>query len=273
MFRCLNHGALRAQCTWRESLPLAKAAGFEGSDVEFDLNSSAAQVCDLLAEHDLRPGGALCPVNVMAEETVTREGLVELGKMARRAAEIGCTRFTRYILSFSDELTWKENFQWHVRQFSPIAGVLSDHGCSIGLEFLGPKTLRIGHKHPFIHSMHPMLDLCEQIGPNCGLLLDSWHWYTSLGIVEDILALRPEQVVYVHINDAPGDVPFEQHMDFNRCVAGETGVIDLPGFLSALRSIGYDGPVTPEPFISEFENMRPEEVLNQVGLGFREVWG
>jgi sugar phosphate isomerase/epimerase len=28
----------------------------------------------------------------------------------------------------------------------------------------------------------------------------------------------------------------------------ETGVIDLGGFIKKLASLGYDGPVTPEPF-------------------------
>ena len=28
----------------------------------------------------------------------------------------------------------------------------------------------------------------------------------------------------------------------------ETGVIDLPGFMKKLVAMGYDGPVTPEPF-------------------------
>lgn len=272
MFRCLNHNALNLQCTWEESLPLAGAAGFEGSDVEIKPGGSATQIAEALAGHDLRPGGAMRPMNFMDAAAVTKDGLAEIEKTARIAAEIGCRRFTQFILSFSDELTWKENFRFHVDQIRPIARVLADHGCRIGLEFLGPKTLREGHNYSFIHTMHPMLDLCEQIGPNCGLLLDSWHWYTSLGTVEEILALRPEQVVYVHVNDAPEGIPLEQHHDLDRCLPGETGVIDLAGFLGALRTIGYDGPVTPEPFIDEFKEMPPEEVLNHVGSGFAAAW-
>ena len=33
-----------------------------------------------------------------------------------------------------------------------------------------------------------------------------------------------------------------------RRLPGATGVIDIAGFLQTLREIGYDGPVTPEPF-------------------------
>ncbi len=260
------------QCTWEESLPLAAAAGFEGSDVLIESSGSPAELADALSSRGLRPGGAVQPMNFTNEAAVTKEGLAAIDQTACIAAEVGCTRFTQFILPFSDELPWKENFRWHVDQFRPIAQVLADHGCRIGLEFIGPKTLRDGRKFSFIHTIHPILDLCEQIGPNCGLLLDSWHWYTSLGTVEEILALRPDQVVYVHINDAPAGIPIEQHQDFNRCLPGETGVIDLAGFLGALRTIGYDGPVTPEPFIDTFKEKPPREVANLVGAGLLAAW-
>ena len=272
MFRCLNHFALNLECTWEESLPLAKAAGFEGADVHILPGESASKYVDTLAEHELRPGAAMAAVNLTDEDATSPGGLATIGKAAEIAAEIGCGRFTQYILSFSDSRTWKENFRYHVEHFGPIAKVLGEHGCHLGLEFIGPKTLRVGHKHPFIHTMHPMLDLCEQVGPNCGLLLDSWHWYTSLGICEDILALRPAQVVYVHINDAPRGVPMEDREDFDRSLHGETGVIDLTGFLGALKHIGYDGPVTPEPFMSEFKEMDPVVVVERAAEGFRAIW-
>ena len=38
---------------------------------------------------------------------------------------------------------------------------------------------------------------------NIGVILDSYHWYTAGGTVADIRALRAEDVVYVHVNDAP----------------------------------------------------------------------
>ena len=35
----------------------------------------------------------------------------------------------------------------------------------------------------------------------------------------------------------------------------KTGVIDIAGFLQALQEIGYDGPVTPEPFKKELADL------------------
>lgn len=272
MFRCLNRTALRLQCTWEESLPLAKAAGFEGSDLEIEPTGSAARYAETLARHGLRPGGCKPPFNFRDDIAATREGLMQIERDAHIASEAGCARFYTFILPYSDTLPWKENFQFHVKRLGPIAKVLADHGCRLGLEFLGPKTLRDGHKYAFIHTAQQMLELCEAVGPNCGLLLDAWHWYTSLGTVEDILALKPEQIVYVHINDAPAGIPIDQHTDHNRRVHGESGVIDLPGFLGALRTIGYDGPVTPEPFVNEFKEQSPKDVLGRVGARFQEVW-
>lgn len=272
MFRCLNRSALRLQCSWEESLPLARSAGFEGSDVEIESDVSASRYADALARHGLRPGGSKLPFHFLDEIATTKEGLSQLERHARIASEIGCARFSTFVLPYSDTLPWKENSAFHTKRLGPIASVLAKHGCRLGLEFLGPKTLREGHKRAFVHTLQQMLDLCEAVGPNCGLLLDAWHWHTSLGTLEDILALSAEQVVYVHINDAPAGIPIEQHTDHHRRVHGETGVIDLPGFLDALRTIGYDGPVTPEPFVNEFKEQPPEDVLSRVGARFQDVW-
>jgi threonine dehydrogenase-like Zn-dependent dehydrogenase len=166
----------------------------------------------------------------------------------------------------------KENFRFHTERLSPIARILSERGCGLGLEFLGPKTLRQGHRYSFIHTMDNMLDLCEAVGPNCGLLLDAWHWHMSLGTLEGIRSLAASQVIYVHINDAPAGIPVEMQQDTARALPGETGVIDLPGFLDALRSIGYDGPVVPEPFVPELAALGTVQAIRRVGEALQRVW-
>jgi predicted dehydrogenase len=60
-----------------------------------------------------------------------------------------------------------------------------------------------------------------------------------------IRALSARDVAYVHINDAPAGVPFDEHQDLVRETPGRSGVIDLVGFLAALRDMGYGGPVEP----------------------------
>ena len=273
MYKCLNRGALRVQAEWEECLPLAKAAGFEGVDPELGADSSAAQVSDALAANDLRIGGAGLPVEFRADEETFKAGLESLKKIAPIAAAANCTRFATYILSFSDDLPFEENFSQHARRLGEAARVLDASGCRIGLEFLGPKTLRDGHDYEFIHTMDRMLELCAAVGSNAGLLLDAWHWYTSRSTVAALQALAPDQIVYVHINDAPRDVAIDDQIDDQRALHGDTGVIDLAGFCSALREIGYDGPVVPEPFINEFRDMDAGDVVDRAGKAYAGFWG
>ena len=144
-----------------------------------------------------------------------------------------------------------------------VVAVMKDHGLRLGLEFVGPKTSR-AEGNPFIHDMRGMLGLCDDIDPAvCGLLLDSYHWYTSRATVEDIASLKSRQVVHVHINDAhPG--PVDSLMDMKRLLPGD-GVIDLAGFLRALEDIGYMGPVSVETFDSRLRELGPEEAAKQAG--------
>jgi sugar phosphate isomerase/epimerase len=272
MFRCLNPGAIGVSLPWDQCLPLAKKHGFEGIDVNPDPAVPAAKITDALARHGLKVGGTGLPVNLHGDDKAYDASIAALEPKAARAAEIGVTRFATWILPFSDTRPFKENFAWHVQRLGRAARVLAGHKCRLGLEFIGPKTCRVGHKYPFVRTMEQMLELAEAVGPNVGLLLDAWHWYTSLGTVEDILALRPEQVVYVHINDAPAGIPVDAQKDNVRRLPGETGVVDLKGFLGALDKIGYDGPVVPEPFVKELASLPGEESIRRVGEALRRIW-
>jgi sugar phosphate isomerase/epimerase len=151
----------------------------------------------------------------------------------------------------------------HVTRLKEVARILADHGLKLGLEFVGPKTSRLTGT-PFIFDMPGMLDLCAEIDPNvCGLLLDSYHWYTSHARIADILNLTAAQVVHVHINDAyPGTI--DELSDFKRLLPGD-GVIDLHGFLGALRQIGYDGPVAVETFDETLRSVGPVEAARRAG--------
>ncbi len=65
-------------------------------------------------------------------------------------------------------------------------------------------------------------------------------------------------VVTVHINDAPKHLGPDEQLDNVRALPGETGLLDVTGFLQALQQIGYDGPVTAEPFSQRLSEMTPE---------------
>ena len=218
----------------------------------------------------VRPGGWGLPLNW--REPYDQSALAELGQQAAVAAQLGCTRVTTWLMPGSNDRPFRENFAFHVAQLLPVAQVLADHGCRLGLEFIGPRTMRDSHRYGFIYSPEGMLCLAEAIGANVGLLLDCWHWYTAVGSLADIRTLRAEDIVYVHVNDAPSGIAVEAQLDQVRRLPGATGVIDIAGFLRALRELGYDGPVTPEPFDKQLAALPADEACKIARDSMRQIW-
>jgi sugar phosphate isomerase/epimerase len=279
MFRNLSPYTIGIQRPLSENIRLARIGGFQGVEVNMSEVSRLLEdkppeyVKGLFAEEGIRPGGWWLPFDWRGDEDAYEKGLTDLKRLASAAAEIECPRVFTYVLPFSDNKPFEENLRWHVSRLKPIANVLSDNGCVLGLEFVGTESLRVNHKHVFIYDLNGMLGLCRALeAENVGVLLDSWHWYTSGGTIEDIMRLRNRDVVYVHVNDAPANVPLDRLLDNVRCLPGETGVINLVGFLKALRRIGYDGPVTPEPFSEKVSRMKPEEAVKVTGEALKRVW-
>jgi sugar phosphate isomerase/epimerase len=96
---------------------------------------------------------------------------------------------------------------------------------------------------------------------NTGLLLDCYHWYTAHASLADLAFLDPKEIIYVHVNDAvKGRGPDEQ-IDNEREMVGATGVIGIQGFVAALKKIGYDGPVTVEPFNKAVREMSTDDAV------------
>ncbi len=271
MYPALSPGAIGVSLPLEDAARLAAEAGFKGLAVDVSGDPDATR--RVLEMNKLRPAAWGLPVDFRRDDETFRTTLANLPEQARKAKQIGATRCSTWMLPFSDELPFEENWTRTRDRLRACAEVLADHDCSLGLEFVGPKTLRVGHKYEFIHDMDTMLDLCAEIGTrNVGLLFDSFHWFTSHGTLEQIARLSDSLIVDTHINDAwPGRGPDEQ-IDNERALPGETGVIDLVGWLRALREIGYTGPVTPEPFSAKLRGMAPEEAIRTTADTLLRVW-
>ncbi len=277
MYMTLNAPAIGINDkTLPEIIDLARGAGFAGVDFNIaeaktfaDANSIAA-LRDVFG--DIRPAQWGLPV--IGEQTEWEIDLKALEVFAKLSHEIGCTRVATWVPSWSDTRDLDANIDFHIARFRPAAQVLADQGCALALEFLGPKTLLDGHPYRFIRTMGPMLDMCQEIG-NCGLLLDAWHLYTSGGTIADLSALKPEDIVHVHINDAPAGVSIDEQIDTVRCLPMETGVIDLVGFIKELASLGYDGPVVTEPFnakLNDLASQDPMAAATSVATSMKKLW-
>jgi sugar phosphate isomerase/epimerase len=280
MYTCLAPHAINVQANdLDQAIAAARVGGFEGLEIP------VAQVADLIDQHGvdairkkfadakIRPAAFGLPVEWRQDDARWRAGLEKLPRQAKAAQALGVKRSATWVLPMSDERELDDNIRFHIDRFQPIARILADHDIRLGLEFIGPKTLRDTKRHPFIWRMFDMLALGRKIGPNVGLLLDVWHLYTSHGTLEDMEKLKSEDVVYVHVNDAPRGIAIDEQLDNIRDLPGATGVIDIAGFLRTLKEIGYDGPVTPEPFKNALKELPNDEArLKLVGKSMDDIF-
>jgi len=275
VFTSLSPGAIGVRLPFDECVELAAHFGFEGIslDVGWAAKNGPSAVVQILEERDMRPGGWGLPLRLLGPQDQFEEGMAKLGETADIAARCGDTRCSTWVPSASDEAPYEELFELLRERVTAVAKVLSEYDARLGLEFLGPRTLRAGRKYEFIHTMDQMLELTRSVETaNVGLLLDCWHLYTSGGSMDDVLRLSDRDVVMVHINDAPAGVAIEDHVDNVRGLPGETGVIGVPRFLANLRQIGYTGPVMAEPFSERVRQMPPEQAIEVTKKAIDSVW-
>lgn len=257
-----------------EFVQLAARNGFSG--VEFSIEE-AARIVEAQSFPDLAavfesvkvlPIATGLPVEWRTDEDTFQDGLKELPALAKLAQDLDCTRCVTYV--FPDGgIPVEEYIATSTRRWIEIARVLADNGLRFGLEFLGPKQFRQNPDNVWFYDLHGAMTVIDEIShdsglENLGLLVDSFHWFTSAGNIMDLASIPVEQIVHVHINDAP-NVPRDEQQDMVRLLPGESGTIDVTGFLKTLAAIGYDGPVAVETFCDELKALPTEEAAAKAG--------
>ncbi len=253
---------------------LAREYGFQAVDLNDVLGWVEAEgketALAVLAETGVAIGSIGLPVEWRSTEERFRSDLTKLAATAAAAAELGCTRCCTYVLPATD-LNAAHFMALATRRLRTCADILGAYGIRFGLEYVGPHHLRTRWANPFVWTLDQTNDWIDAIGaPNVGLLLDSYHWYTTGQTADELAALRADQIVHVHINDAP-DVPVEEALDNGRLYPGE-GVIDLPAFLQALQRTGYSGPISQEILTQSPPTAPAEELLSRSKAGFDKVF-
>lgn len=268
MEKTLSPGAIGIKgLSLAESIDLAAASGFDS--ITFDLREAdqlaqAGGIDSVRALFDkagIRPGYWGLPV-AWRDDAKSPADLEQLPRLLEVANALGCQRAATGIFPGLNDRTYEEQFAYDVERFRPVARVLADAGCRIGIEFIGPKTLRSQYTYEYIYNLPQTMEFAGVVGTgNIGLLLDIWHLYTSHGTLADLEGLTANDIVEVHVNDAPVGIPVDEQMDLVRALPLETGVLDIVPFMHALQRLGYDGPVMPEPFSKRIDELAATDPL------------
>lgn len=132
-------------------------------------------------------------------------------------------------------------------------------GVKLALEFRGRNT--------FCSSLDTAVRIvraCEQ--PNVGLCFDVFHYYTGPSKIEDLDAVRGDEIAFAQVCDVSA-VPREVAADSDRILPGD-GEWKLTELLARLRQIGYDGWVSCELMNPMLWQAPPGQV---VGLAYESV--
>jgi sugar phosphate isomerase/epimerase len=264
----LSCGMIGVGADQRRAIRLAHEHGFESvaPATDFLVRLSDDELQELLADmkgKNLVWGAASLPVDFRRDQSRFAAGLKGLPELAAGLKRAGVTRVGTWIMPTHRRLTYLANFRQHAQRLRQVAKVLGDHGQRLGLEYVGPKTSWTAETK----------ELIAEIGQqNVGLMLDSWHWYNARETADDLLTLANRDVVCCHLNDAPAGVPIDQQRDGRRELPCATGVIDLKAFLGSLVKIGYDGPISAEPFSRALRAMPAEEAVAATAAAMKKAF-
>ena len=262
-----------------EANALATKHGFEsvearGQDLAAMSAGDLSRLREAMARDKLVWGAGFLPNDARPDAAKYEEAVKALPAFAAGLQRAGVTRVGTWISPSSDSLTYLQNFRRHVERVRAVGRILGDHGVRFGLEYIGTPSLRRGRKHPFIHTMAEARELLADVGlQNVGIVLDSWHWWTSGDTAADIRAVSSRDIVAVDLNDAPAGIPLEDQKDNQRELPGATGVIPVADFVAALGDIGYDGPARAEPFNAALNALDDDAACAATIAALRRVSG
>lgn len=270
----LDPGAIGVQVDQLTLIKLAAQYGFEAlTPYPSFLAEQSQQAVAALQKNQLVWGVAGLPVEFRKDEAKFRADLAELPRSAKALEKANGTRMSTWIMPTHAELNYLKNFWQHVDRLQQVAQVLDDHGIRLGLEYVGPKTLRDRDKYAFVSTLEETRALIADLkSSNVGLVLDSFHWYTAEETIDDILTLTNQDVVACDLNDAHrGRGPREQ-IDGERELPLATGIIPTKDFLQALIKINYDGPVRAEPFNQTLNELDDEAAVAATAASLQQAF-
>jgi sugar phosphate isomerase/epimerase len=280
MFKNLNPGALGVTGHQSEIIELALTYGFTGMDlnvVEFATRARLKGVeyaRRLMDSAKLKMGAFALPFEWDTDDESFAKDLKKLPDYAQAAVAAGCTRCIATVAPGSETRPYHENFEFHKRRFQEICQALEPAGVRFGVGFQAAEYLRKSQAFQFVHDLEALTLLLNMVAaPNIGLLLDIWDIVVAGGSLDSVRKLPPEQIVAVHVADLPSAAGNGEIDDKSRLLpGGEGGRIDITTLLVYLKSVGYDGPITPRPSRGIFQSRRRDLVVKQAGEALDKVW-
>ncbi len=126
-----------------------------------------------------------------------------------------------------------------------------------------------GYPDSPVRTLAQAREMLQEVGaPNTAIVLDTFHFHLGGSSPTEIEAMAPEEIAFVQLADAAPDASGEK----DKLLPGD-GVVDLPGIVGTLRSIGYEGAYSVEVAGGKYQGTEPEQMAAAALKAARNVLG
>jgi 2-keto-myo-inositol isomerase len=251
------------QCGVEEFLEASSEAGFKGVELKIDkirtvlYKKPLKEILNLIKKLKIE----VVSLNAFEDFSFVPEqnlGLLEaecnfLGKLS---SMIECPMIvacpTRFYESDGFVLNDDDVFKITKSRLSLIDDILNKYSVKVGFE-------PIGFPEYSIRDIKSTRRLFEDNNlTSTEVVIDVYNLFRSEVKPEELVELK-EHISLVHLNDAVGDVPFENlNVLYNRTFPGE-GIIDVKKWIDLLNKESFNGYYSLELFDKKIWEMRPKE--------------
>ena len=219
--------------------------------LETDTPAAARRV---LTDLGLTPVSASCGVGGLWPPNPDHAAsLDDLKRRCEMFAALGLDRV--YAPTGTSEEFTQDDYEVGVENMRRVGAVGEQFGMTIMAEFLRTSS--------FISTLTTLLQMMRAAAhPNLAPLLDCYHFWSWLSKFEDLDLIRPGEIGHVHFQDVP-DMPRELLTSRTRIIPGD-GVSPLTRILRKLAEKRYEGSLSVELFLPQFQQGDPFEVASEI---------
>jgi len=245
----------------RTDLEVARSAGYDGVELwmpklirYLDVGFSATELADALGSLRVTMIDVLLSIE-RTDAAFRRRLLSDCERISSAAEKLGCGTLQVVALDDFDAEDWPSQRRTLIASLRELAEIAGPHDVRLGLE---PVTFS-----PF-HSISQALEVIDAVGAErVGLVLDTWHLWTSGVPWEHVAGVDPSLVACAHISDTkPKAGP--QWRDEDRTVLPGDGILPLNEGIAAIHDTGYDGVWSVEMFSEQHWEWEPNTLAREL---------
>jgi sugar phosphate isomerase/epimerase len=254
-----------------ELIELALTYGFNSMDVDMHEMLRRAQRTStedatkyLDAATNLSVGGFEIGVDLDADEDAFITQVAELNPIADMAKQLGARCAYTRVPAATDRLPYHEYHEVQKGRLKDIAEILADRDIKLAIGFSAGKELAEGNEFPFIREVEAFLALVNDVpGSNVGFLVDTWDWVVGGGAMDQLSELSVDKITAVRLGSVPSDVDPSKAQSSERVVPEKAGLVDHVKLITHLKSIGFNGPVSPTASNQAYRGQTRESIVQR----------